>query len=321
MLPEIGILHQLAANNVFEVTNPTQGDLKAWLANGQYLLASPLASNTSSRATDFKLFFQRSDFYYASMANECNRFSQAAIETMWSIGEVSRLPKSAGWSTIKMYYSAFFAAHSLLRIYGKACSQLSAQHVAKVYEIAAATSYAGNVTSIDSGFYLSSVDNGEVTYRKLKDSHADTWSSFFDLLAWIIQEIDGTTGRGVHKADAMTLVSNIKLAISRSGASRGNWMSQMRNKINYQHTSGVWYPYVGAIHENRMISKNAGWLQAPTTFDLRENQGDVSAMYNISNAILSLMYQLVKYGFERSGKASTPLKNGTFRLLHQIQMI
>jgi len=321
MNPEIGILHQLSVNRIYTVTTPTQTDLKAWLANGQYLLAQPLSSNSNSRATDFKLRVNYIDYYYASLANDCNRFSQAAIETMWSVGEVPRLPKSAGWATIKMYYSAFFAAHAILRLYGRSCTQLSAEHVEKVHEIATATNYAGNATNIESGFYSSSFSTNEVGFRKIKDSHADTWASFYDLLSWIIQEIGSTTGRGIHKADAMTLLENIKSGITQSGATRGNWMSQIRNKINYQHSNGVWHPYVGVLHDNVMMSKNSEWLKGPTRFEIRQGQSEVSAMFNVSNTILSLMYQLIKFGYERSGKKSVSLKNGTFRLLNQIHAV
>lgn len=239
MVPEIKIIHQLSANQIYEVTSNSESDLKAWIANGQYLISNGLVTSAKNKATSFELTFQQHKALYTSLANDCNRFSQAAIESMWSISKVEKLPKSAGWATVQMYYSAFFAAHAILRIFGRACTQLEQSHVEKVFEIACATNTDNNITSIENGFYFSEISGNEVRFKKLKDSHADTWSSFSNLLTWLIDNIANTTGLGVHKSDAASLISNIKAIIHRSGAAKGNWLSQVRNKINYQHSHGV----------------------------------------------------------------------------------
>lgn len=320
MTPEIKILHQLSVNEIFEVNSSTESDLKAWIANGHYLLSNALVPSARNRATEFKLRFQQTEMLHMSLANDCNRFSQAAIESMWSIGKINQLPKSTSWASVQMYYAAFFAAHSILRIFGRACSQLEGDHVDKVFQIAGATQLDGGVASIENGFYFSSISNNEIKFKKLKESHADTWSSFSGLLIWLIDNISNTTGLGKHKSDAITLISNIKAAIHKSGAAKGNWPSQVRNKVNYQHSHGVWYPYKGAIHDQEAVLRNSEWMKKPSTFDLSINSNDISLLYCLSNSILSLMYQLIKYGYERSGKVSLPLKNGTFRLINQLQV-
>ncbi len=318
MTPEIKILHQLSMNEIFEVSSSTESDLKAWVANGHYLLSNILIPSARNRAVEFELRFQQKEFLHISLANDCNRFAQAAIETMWSIGKVSQLPKSTSWASVQMYYAAFFSVHAILRIFGQACSQLENDHVDRVLEIARATQLDGGVTSIENGFYFSSISNNEIIFKKLKDSHADTWSSFSGLLTWLIDNVSSTTGLGAHKTDAVTLVSNIKMAIHKSGASRGNWPSQVRNKVNYQHSHGVWYPYKGAIHDQKAVLRNSEWLKNPSSFDLSVSGNDISLLCNLSNSILSLMYHLMKYGYERSGKVSLPLRNGTFRLINQL---
>src|SRR5690606_41446836 len=50
------------------------------------------------------------------------------------------------------------------------------------------TNMAGGSSCIESGFYISVIENNGVEYRKLKDSHADTWLSFSNLLTWIRSE-------------------------------------------------------------------------------------------------------------------------------------
>jgi hypothetical protein len=320
MAPEIKLIHQLSQHEIFEVSLKTEADLKAWMANGQYLMDMPLIPNSQGRGNEFKIRAQNIDLLHAALANDCNRFSQAAIESMWCIGKVEKLPKSTAWAAVQMYYSAFFAVHAILRIFGRACTQLDSGHVDKVYKIADATRMAGGVSCIESGFYVSVIKNHCVEYKKLKDSHADTWLSFSNLLSWIVDNIDKTVGLGKHKSDLIDLISNLKIAMSQSGAAKGNWPSQVRNKINYQHSHGVWYPYKNALHDHDAILRNSEWLKEPRAFDLTPNIGEIQSLFNVSNAILSLMYQLMKYGYERAGRISFPLVHGTFRLLNQIQV-
>lgn len=321
MIPEIKIIHQLSLNEIFEVSLSSESDLKAWIANGHYLVSECLVPLAKNRTAGFNLRFQQTEILHISFANDCNRFAQAAIESMWSVGKVNKLPKSTGWATVQLYYSAFFAANAILRIYGRACSQLEVGHVHKVLEIATMMQLDGGVNSIENGFYFSSILNNKIKFSKIKDSHADTWASFSRLLTWLIENISDTKGLGSHKLDAQNLISNIKAALHTSGATKGNWPSQIRNKVNYQHTHGVWYPYKGARHDSEMVLRNNEWLKDPTYFDLSVNNNDISILYNLSNSILSLMYHLMKYGYERSGKVSLPLGNGTFRLINQIQAI
>jgi hypothetical protein len=319
MQPEIRLIHQLVQNRIFEVTLRTEADLKAWLARGQYLMEQPLMPNANGRASAFKLRLQSPEFLFAALANDCNRFAQAAIETMWCIGEVKKLPKSTSWASIQMYYSAFFAAHAILRVFGRACTQLENDHVDVVYQVSQVTQMDGGVSGIENGFYVSIIENNCIEYRKLKDSHADTWLSFTNLLTWIIGELPNTSGLGKHKLDAIDLVSNLKSSLTKSGAARGNWPSIIRNRINYQHSHGVWYPYKGAVHDPGAVLKNSEWLKLPDSFDLAASNNDVQMLFNVSNSILSLMYSLMWYGYDRAGRISRPLANGTFRLVNQIQ--
>lgn len=321
MTPEIKIIHQLSLNEIFESSLSSDSDLKAWVANRNYLVAENLVPLTNNKASTFKLRFKKTETLYVSFANDCNRFAQAAIESMWSIAKVDKLPKSTGWATVQMYYSAFFAAHAILRIYGRACVQLEKNHVDIVLGIAGISYYDSSVNGIENGFYFASILNDEIEFSKIKESHADTWASFSKLLMWLIDNIPKTTGLGVHKSEALTLISNIKAALHISGATKGNWPSQIRNKINYQHTHGVWYPYKSAIHDSEMILRNNEWLKDPTFFNLETNNNDILILYNLSNSILSVMYNLMRYGYERSGKISLPLSKGTFRLINQIQAV
>ncbi len=315
MTSEIKIIYQLCQKEVFEVSDQTESDLKSWLENGYYLLRTPLVSSSGGKANKFMLQVNQWNSLFLALANDCNRFSQAAIESMLLIRKDEKLPKSAGW--------AAYAAHAILRLFGRGCTQLEQPHLDKVYQIAVTTSQDNGVTSIEKGFYLSTIDKADscVEYKKLRDSHAGTWFSFYSLLKWLCDNIPGkTTGIETHKSDAVTLVSNIQSAITKNGYVRGNWPSQVRNKIHYQHSHGVWFPYKAAIHDQDSIMRNTQWLNAPSSFNLIPANDDIFLLHNVSNSILSMMFHLMKYGFERTDKTSITLRHGIFRLINQIQV-
>lgn len=320
MIPEIKIIQQLAYNAIFEVRSSSESDIKAWLANQDYFLSQPLSSSHENRVSRFNLQIKNLDFLTVVMANECNRFAQAAIESMWSISSLEKIPKSTGWTSIQLYYASFFSAHAMLRLFGRACSQLDNTHTNKIHEVAVATSMDAGVRVIESGFYKSSINSKEFCFEKVKDSHADTWNSFSNLLSWMISEIPNTTGINSHKILSMELLEKIKNSLSKSGAPKGNWPSIIRNKVNYQHTHGVWYPYKGALHDHRRINDNLAWLKNPSFFDLNTNGNDIDFLFSLSNTILSLMYQLILFGHTRAGSKSVPFSNGLFRLVNQLDV-
>ena len=70
MTHEIKIIHQLSLNKIFEVGISSESDLKAWIANGRYLVSDTLVPLARRRATEFKLRFHQVDILYVSMANE-----------------------------------------------------------------------------------------------------------------------------------------------------------------------------------------------------------------------------------------------------------
>lgn len=328
MSSEVNIIHQLCHNEIFEVSSNSLSDMKAWMASSNYLLAAPL-NKTSTKGgrcitNYFSLRVSNQTPLYIAMANDCNRFAQAAVESMWLLNKNAKLPRSAGWPSVQMYYASFYAAHALLRIYGRSCSQYEKVHTDKVHSIAAATSMDNNVNSIENGFYLSCIDkqSKEVVYSKLKDSHADTWHSFSLLLDWLMDNIqENTTGLGLNKNKAFTLISNLKNALLRPGAHRGNWPSQVRNKIHYQHTNGAWFPYLGATHDPDEICRNNQWTISPVNHVLTNRVNDVvGTLSSVANCMVSLMHHLLVYGNQRTDTSSVIFRNGYLRLLNQLDV-
>lgn len=321
MATEIDIIYQLTHKAVFESTSRSESDLKAWLANRYYLLDNPLIASVlnGKKATEFVLRVINNDYLDTALSNDCNRFGQASVESIVRLMPYPKLPKSSSWSIIKMYYASFFAIHSILRMFGRSCSQLENVHVKAVLDIAQTTSMDNSITTIENGFYFSQYDffNNKITFTKLKDSHADTWQCFGNLVAELINDIPiKTTGLSFNKGKALDLLIKIKNFIYKSGANKGNWPSVIRNSINYTHSHGVWYPYVNQNFNAALINRNMEWLKDPQSFDGQTNLNEIEVFFNATNCIVSFWFHLISYGYEKGDKKSTVLKNGLFKLIN-----
>jgi len=54
-----------------------------------------------------------------------------------------------------------------------------------------------------------------------------------------------------------------------SNFSRGNWLSHVRNVVNYNHRLAVWFPYSGQPAYVKNLFKSRGtWLQDPMNLNL-----------------------------------------------------
>jgi uncharacterized protein (UPF0332 family) len=316
MEPCIKIISQLMYSQIFSGTSKSEADLRAWLANRDYSIVKNITSSS------FTLLHKSEYNFFTALANDCNRMSQASFETISSIQPNLQLPKSLAWCVIQTYYAAFFAAHAILRLFGWSCSQLEADHVLKVLELAQLTSCDANINQISCGFYVAKYDRKtrHVAFEKVKDSHADTWASFSSLLFELFDQIqDYTVGISKHKLDAMDILSDLRQRLTQNGScSRGNWLSVMRNDINYKHSHGVWFPYPSADFKRQSAFRNDLWQQPLSSFDLSPKQSRIDTFFSVSNTIIALLYGLVSCGYNLSQHDSYNFSNGTIKMLNLI---
>jgi hypothetical protein len=106
--------------------------------------------------------------------------SIAAIESVSGIKPEQCLGKSGAWGIIRAYYSSFFAAHAIMRMFGVSCTQLESTHVNHIYNYAKAVGLHGTLNKIESGFYEIKIDKAfdHIEFNKFSDPHADTWGTF-----------------------------------------------------------------------------------------------------------------------------------------------
>lgn len=307
------VLVQLTHLDIFDVNLKTEIDVKGWVANQSYFIDNDLDSGS------FDLRVKETNTLKAALANDCNRMSAAAIESIAGISTDIAFKNSGAWGIIRTYYATFFAIHSIMRMFGKSCSQLENDHVNKIYESAAIMGKTGGLRNLDKGFYAITITNNykTVTFKKYKDSHRDTWGEFLMLIDDLILKSSTATTIAKYKAEIYELLIAIKKGITRSRCTdKGNWLSQIRNSVNYQHSLGVWHPYPRKVIAPQYIKNIKTQWRKPISeqeFDLSGD--DVDVFFKTSLLILSLFKELLFLCAEKVNNPHSKINSSSVMLL------
>lgn len=176
---------------------------------------------------------------------EINRLSCASRESIRDIERKEWQTKFIGWNLTKFYYSAFFSAHCILKITGNNLSNVEQKSIDKVKS--KTTNYGFSYTQLNSGLYCIDIDSQGNTFRFYKDSkydnsHEGLWRYFLYFLNNSQNSIYGQ----LPQAEAQQIVDKINeliKALKNWNNQHGNWLSKIRNLVNYSQSFGVWFPY------------------------------------------------------------------------------
>ena len=313
------VLVQQTRLDIFSCNRSTEVDMKGWIANQNYFIDSDLTGNDYSiRASD-------KGYLKSALANDCNRMAAAAIESISGIQPDNNLNKSGAWGVIRAYYSAFFAIHSIMRMFGISCSQLDQAHVDKIYESASAVGKTGEITRLDKGFYAINVDPdfSTVTFHKYKDSHKDTWGEFLKLVEKLISDSANVTAISKYKIEAIDILTSVRRGVTRSRCGdKGNWLSVMRNSVNYQHSHGVWFPYESRpIAPSYISTLGEDWIKPVDTLEIGLKGSDIETFFEVTLIINSIFRELLVSCAEKAGRSNKVFTNGALKLLNTIEAV
>lgn len=241
-------------NGLYGSSGKSMVEFKGWLAKGDYRVVD--ISNSSG----LTLHVPNRSSLVESFSYDVARFVWAASESARGLGVDADFPKATAWAAIRLYYSAFFAAHAILRYFGVSCSQIDHDQSLKVNDFASSIYGIGN--RMQSGFYSAKFisASSDVVMAKYSDSHKDTWKCFKEVLGDVCRLVMSGDGITAEKLTISQLIEDLSRAISVEGASAGNWLSQYRNAVNYRQAYDAWYPYKKTSVDFGSISKYTdGW--------------------------------------------------------------
>lgn len=308
----IRVLLQCARLSIFRPGINSALDVKAWVANQNYFFTQDITERSFSlRASDSGQIRQ-------ALANDLNRLASAAFESAAGIGLDPALPRSIAWGAVRSYYSAFFAAHSFMRLFGTACVQLDHEHVVQVLNAAKVMGRSGGLTKLDSGFFAASIDPSfeTVTFQRLKDSHCDTWATLLSVINEIETAMPATTALSNHKIEASSLLSDLKMQLTRSGSTKGNWLSTMRNSINYRQSHGAWFPYNKFSDPAVLESAARAWKIYPNASP-KTPLGELDGFFQASAGLVALVRELTSMAAELNSPLNPTFASGCIKLLNE----
>lgn len=230
------------------------------------MLSHKVATVQSVTAHSVLMYVGKKQTSLDFMSHEADRFASASFETMLVEARFHRNPRSTAWMLIKAYYAAFFAVHSLLRICGSACTRITQETAANINrEIALLLPGSPRVLG---GLYLLSIQNSgvEINCQRLDSakggSHESLWSLLPEFLDGIENKVlmNGT----VPEEDGrfVSAVSDLKALIARKGGAI--WFTQVRNRLNYSHEYGAWFPYIKSTTDyDRVRLRLDAWRGPP----------------------------------------------------------
>ncbi|MCI0564069.1 MAG: hypothetical protein MN733_36805 [Nitrososphaera sp.] len=216
--------------------------------------------------------FRDSDLIVEAVAADASRFSSASFQTI-SITAMECLKRDAlAWEMIKLYYSAFYAGHALIRLLGEGCSYFDKSHVTRIKGIADALGKPLPF-QIESGIYRAIIERSSTQIRciKLRGASGGTHELFWDVFGKRIRAASEEVLSGpLAPRDAQLVFAQLAAldAIIRRQGSH-NWLSVVRNTLQYRHGYGVWFPSElkkGARHSlSRLVGK---WNSDPMSIHL-----------------------------------------------------
>ena len=232
-----GIRH-LYLSGIKDVSNDVKFGINEWLKEGkEYILSGNLPNNQFTIQVYDRLDFLR------PYAFDINRLSCAAIESLNDIQKHPHSPKFNGWAITKYYYSAFFSAHSILRLTGYGIFNIEPESFKKIRELA--TSYGYTYGNLNSGLYCNQINGVDIDFKKdprYDDSHKGLWLRFLHFITDIQTGIYAQLPQGDAQLVVDTL-NSLKDALTAWGTNTGHWLSRIRNLNNYSQDFGIWFPY------------------------------------------------------------------------------
>lgn len=234
------------------------------------------------------------DELYAAFAPDFERFSFSSFETFSLAGLEVEKCNSTSWPLLKLYYSAFFAAHALTRATGHGHVNLNSKATNAVN---AYISLMGGTSLLKAGSYKVSVkeENSRV-YLVLKPSNegSGVHDSFWRYFCSYLDDLANyAVGDALPSASSFLRETNaLKSCINDNGVS-GVWFSATRNAINYRHEFDCWLPNGKKSQTRKLVFPRL--LGDPDSMEplLTERNSELVRLVQLSTYLASLNYHVI----------------------------
>jgi hypothetical protein len=275
------------------------GGIKSFLETAVYQIGFPGGDSTEIELSNFN-----NAQLISHISFDFERFSLASLETFSTYLLENTDRSLVGWPLLKLYYSAFFSAHAIVRSQGAGVVNFDADDLKNINRLIKI--HDETQSGLSAGTFVYQIVRSTRPTLIVKPMterggvHEAFWKYFVTYLDSAAAEaaLTGQPDAAEFVAGAKELADAIKVG-SRSSV----WFSAMRNEINYQHKYGVWFP----IKKGDYIQKTLpdfGLVNSSTVrFDYSKSNEPLNAFASTSRYLSCLNYEISSYLAERSTSA------------------
>jgi hypothetical protein len=182
-----------------------------------------------------------------------------------------------------------------MRMHGISCGPLDRAQIHSVMKVADLYGFAPQ-QPVSGALYQYNFDTLQ---RKLITSHVKRvssgphegfWLIFHNLEELTIQILSANAGIIRDQQTAATKTEELRRNLSFAGASRGNWLSTVRNQVNYDQRFATWFPFLRRMkYYDQLFPRVDEWKTESTFIDLSSHEGrDLRRFQATCNFILAL---------------------------------
>jgi hypothetical protein len=281
-----------------------RGGLRDWLRADDHL---PIGAGENHIVLEY--------FEPKKLANalgyDANALAIKAAETLDSISVNENFPKATAWPSIKLYYCSYFSILFLMRICCKGPVYLETADVRRLKVTAAALNIA---TELRAGTY--NIRHNErdktVTLDRMSDGlgvHESAWAAFQDFLIDLDRSLNDLIAGDDEKQEIRNCFSMITSCLQRRNCVNGNWLSMVRNELNYRPHDGAWFPYRKGFRLDVLLKY---LQQCELLINLAEikRSNDHEAFFAIGGALFGWFLNVMRDLALRSSGSKTVFSNG-----------
>ncbi|HKY18698.1 MAG TPA: hypothetical protein VJL82_07165 [Rhizomicrobium sp.] len=239
------------------------------------------------------------------IAFDYERFSLSSLESYLFCTEGGR-NRAIAWPLLKLYYAAFFGAHSIMRATGCGLLRVDGSNARIVQEIAKAYSVTVDVNAGTYEFRLvqladKSIDLELARVEEKGGAHEAFWKVFYLFLTRLASEV--ANNNEVDAQQTIAELAQVQALMGARGLTAGTWLSYVRNQINYRHEHDVWFPYGCTAAAKSLIARIPISDASKLRMDVDAGQKTVEAFTTCCASIAIISSELGKAVGQRSGTA------------------
>ena len=265
--------------------------VRDWLVSGTHGL---MAGQASTEIVFDNILLEE---FVEYLLFDFQRFSLSSWESFSTKSAEVDVYGSVGWPFLKLYYSAFFACHAIMRSNGIGVVRIDDGNVLRDLNDLSSMFSVGY--KFNSGNYVFRVFQKEdyswsVSLEYLPNkgggAHDAFWKQFCFFLDKLAEDISSK-----NEVDSLSSISDIgiiKGIITNNGRNDGGWLSVVRNKLNYSHEYGVWFPVVRRRDYIRMLRRVKKMPIDGIRFDVDDGNKDLNSFLAASHCLATLNFEV-----------------------------